>query len=134
MDIGTAKMVGKAVPGALFARTRDGEGQYVEMGLFDTALPMTGWVSMQHLMTSVPHQRHGNTGIDTCPPGVFQSKDQAFCISRCSPGRTGRNACARRVQTGQPSRSALKARASGASTAKIRTSAVNTGPAAFTCR
>ena len=81
MDISTAMMVGNAVLAALFARTRDGDGQYVEVGLYDTALLMTGWASMQHLMTGLPHKRHGNTSTDTSPSGVFQSKDQAFYIN-----------------------------------------------------
>jgi len=81
MDISTAMMVGNAVLGALFARQRLGEGQYVEVGLFDTAVLMTGWASMQHLMTGVVHKRHGNTSTDTCPSGVFQSQDQAFYIN-----------------------------------------------------
>ena len=81
MDISTAMMVGNAVLGALFARERLGEGQYLEVGLFDTALMMTGWASMQHLMTGFEHRRHGNTSTETCPSGVFQSQDQAFYIN-----------------------------------------------------
>lgn len=81
MDIGTSMMVGNAVMGALLARHRLGEGQWVEVGLYDTALLMTGWASMQHLMTGLPHRRHGNTSVDTCPSGVFQSQDQAFYIN-----------------------------------------------------
>ena len=85
MDISTAMMVGNAVLGALFARQRPdnktGEGQYVEVGLFDTALMMTGWASMQHLMTGFVHQRHGNTSTETCPSGVFQASDGAFYIN-----------------------------------------------------
>ena len=85
MDISTAMMVGNAVLGALFARQRadnpSGEGQYVEVGLFDTALMMTGWASMQHLMTGFVHQRHGNTSTETCPSGVFQASDGAFYIN-----------------------------------------------------
>lgn len=81
MDISTSMMVGNAVLGALLARERLGRGQQVEVGLFDTALLMTGWASMQHLMTGLPHRRHGNTSVDTCPSGVFQSQDQAFYIN-----------------------------------------------------
>ena len=85
MDISTAMMVGNAVLGALFARQRadnpSGEGQYVEVGLFDTALMMTGWASMQHLMTGFEHKRHGNTSTETCPSGVFQASDGAFYIN-----------------------------------------------------
>ncbi len=81
MDISTAMMVSNAILGALYARATQGEGQYLEVSLFDTALLMTGWAPMQHLFTGAEHQRHGNTSPDTCPSGVFQAKDQAFYIN-----------------------------------------------------
>ncbi len=81
MDISTAMMVGNAVLAALYARTHRGHGQYVEVALFDTAVLMTGWATMQHLFTGKDHVRHGNDSVDTCPSGVFQSKDQAFYIN-----------------------------------------------------
>ncbi|HMN78519.1 MAG TPA: CoA transferase [Burkholderiaceae bacterium] len=81
MDIGTAMMVSNAVLGALLARERQGEGQFVEVGLFDTGLMMTGWATMQHLVTGNEPQRHGNTSPDTCPSGVFQASDRPFYIN-----------------------------------------------------
>jgi len=81
MDISAAMMVSNAVLAALFARTHQGEGQYVEVALFDTAFLMTGWAPMQHLFTGKDHRRHGNTSVDTSPSGVFQSSDQAFYIN-----------------------------------------------------
>lgn len=81
MDTSTAMMVGNAVLAALYSRTQTGEGQQVEVSLYETALLMTGWASMQHLMTGVPHKRHGNTSVDTCPSGVFQAEDEAFYIN-----------------------------------------------------
>ncbi|QPS78243.1 CaiB/BaiF CoA transferase family protein, partial [Delftia acidovorans] len=81
MDIGTAMMVSNAILGALVARERQGEGQYVEVALFDTGLLMTGWATMQHLVTGLEPQRNGNTSPDTCPSGVFQASDKPFYIS-----------------------------------------------------
>jgi crotonobetainyl-CoA:carnitine CoA-transferase CaiB-like acyl-CoA transferase len=81
MDIGTAMMVSNAVLAALYARTHTGEGQFVEVGLYDTGLLMTGWASMQHLLTGREPQRHGNTSIDTCPSGVFSASDADFYIN-----------------------------------------------------
>ncbi len=81
MDISTAMMVSNAILGALYARATQGEGQYLEVSLFDTALLMTGWAPMQHLFTGAEHRRHGNTSPDTCPSGVFQAQDQAFYIN-----------------------------------------------------
>ena len=81
MDIATAMMVGNAVLAALFARTRLGVGQRVEVGLFDTGLLMTGWAPMQHLLTGREPQRSGNVSVDTCPSGVFDASDQSFYIN-----------------------------------------------------
>ncbi|MES2187372.1 MAG: CoA transferase [Pseudomonadota bacterium] len=81
MDISTAMMVSNAVLGALMARERQGTGQYVEVTLFDTGLMMTGWASMQHLVTGKEPQRHGNVSPDTCPSGVFEASDRPFYIN-----------------------------------------------------
>ncbi|MGE0333249.1 MAG: CaiB/BaiF CoA transferase family protein [Ramlibacter sp.] len=82
MDISTAMMVVNAVLGALLARERqDGAGQFVEVALFDTGVLMTGWATMQHLVTGKEPARHGNTSPDTCPSGVFQASDKPFYIN-----------------------------------------------------
>lgn len=81
MDISTAMMVSNAVLAALFARTHQGVGQVVEVGLFDTGLLMTGWAPMQHLLTGRAPQRIGNVSVDTCPSGVFDASDQSFYIN-----------------------------------------------------
>ncbi|MBC5767309.1 CaiB/BaiF CoA transferase family protein [Ramlibacter albus] len=81
MDISTALMVSNAVLGALVSRERQGEGQYVEVALFDTGVMMTGWATMQHLVTGKEPQRHGNTSPDTCPSGVFEASDKPFYIN-----------------------------------------------------
>ncbi len=81
MDIATAMMVSNAVLAALFARTHQGVGQAVEVGLFDTGLLMTGWAPMQHLLTGREPQRSGNVSVDTCPSGVFDASDQSFYIN-----------------------------------------------------
>ncbi|OWT63574.1 CaiB/BaiF CoA transferase family protein [Candidimonas nitroreducens] len=81
MDISTAMMVSNAILGALFSRERQGEGQFVEVALFDTGLLMTGWATMQHLVSGKEPQRHGNTSSDTCPSGVFEASDTSFYIN-----------------------------------------------------
>jgi crotonobetainyl-CoA:carnitine CoA-transferase CaiB-like acyl-CoA transferase len=81
MDISTAMMVGNATLGALFARERQGSGQFIEVALFDTGLLMTGWATMQHLVSGREPQRHGNTSPDTCPSGVFEAADGPFYIN-----------------------------------------------------
>jgi crotonobetainyl-CoA:carnitine CoA-transferase CaiB-like acyl-CoA transferase len=81
MDISTAMMACNAILGALVARERSGLGQAIEVSLFDNAVLMTGYATMQHLFTGANPQRHGNTSPDTCPSGVFQAKDCSFYIN-----------------------------------------------------
>ena len=81
MDISTAMMACNAILGALVARERSGKGQAIEVSLFDNAVLMTGYATLQHLFTGVDTQRHGNTSPDTCPSGVFQAQDGAFYIN-----------------------------------------------------
>jgi crotonobetainyl-CoA:carnitine CoA-transferase CaiB-like acyl-CoA transferase len=81
MDISCAMMVSNAILGALFARTQTGTGQAVEVALYDTAILMTGYAAMQHLLTGVEPQRNGNTSPDTCPSGVFEAQDCSFYIN-----------------------------------------------------
>ncbi|GAA5232362.1 CoA transferase [Verticiella sediminum] len=81
MDISTAMMAANAILGALYARARTGIGQAIELSLFDTAVLMTGYASLQTLFTGEDPQRHGNTSPDTCPSGVFRAADRSFYIN-----------------------------------------------------
>ena len=81
MDISTAMMACNAILGALVARERTGLGQAVEVSLFDNAVLMTGYATLQHLFTGRDPQRNGNTSPDTCPSGVFQARDCTFYIN-----------------------------------------------------
>jgi crotonobetainyl-CoA:carnitine CoA-transferase CaiB-like acyl-CoA transferase len=81
MDISTAMMACNAMLGALFARERTGQGQQVEVALFDNAVLMTGYATVQHLFTGDEPRRHGNTSPDTCPSGVFEASDRSFYIN-----------------------------------------------------
>ena len=81
MDISTAMMACNAVLGALVARATSGVGQAVEVALYDNALVMTGYATLQSVFNGADPQRHGNTSPDTCPSGVFRASDQAFYIN-----------------------------------------------------
>ena len=81
MDISTAMMACNAILGALVARERTGEGQSLEVALFDNAVLMTGYATLQHLFSGQEPQRHGNTSPDTCPSGVFEASDGSFYIN-----------------------------------------------------
>lgn len=81
MDISTAMMASNAILGALMARERSGLGQRCEVSLFDNAVLMTGYATLQSLFTGQDPQRHGNTSPDTCPSGAFHASDRTFYIN-----------------------------------------------------
>jgi crotonobetainyl-CoA:carnitine CoA-transferase CaiB-like acyl-CoA transferase len=81
MDISTAMMTCNAILGALLARIRTGEGQSVEVALFDSAFQLTGYAPWQYLFTGNEPRRPANTSPDTCPSGVFKSSDRSFFIN-----------------------------------------------------
>lgn len=86
IDISTATMACNAILGALLARHRTGEGQAIEVTLFENALLMTGYAMFQHIFTGENPQRNGNNSPDTSPTGVFRSKDKAFFLN-CSSNK-----------------------------------------------
>lgn len=81
MDISTAMMACNAILGALVARSHTGQGQAVEVSLFDNALFMTGYAPMQELFTGKAPQRFGNDSPDSCPSGLFRAADRSFLIN-----------------------------------------------------
>jgi crotonobetainyl-CoA:carnitine CoA-transferase CaiB-like acyl-CoA transferase len=81
MDISTAMMACNAILGALVSRERSGAGQAIEVSLFDNAVLMTGYATLQHLFSGSELVRHGNTSPDTCPSGVFNASDCTFYIN-----------------------------------------------------
>jgi crotonobetainyl-CoA:carnitine CoA-transferase CaiB-like acyl-CoA transferase len=87
MDMSTAMMASNTILGALMARERIGEGQYVEVSLFDTAVLMSGFHSMLHLMTGSVPSRFGNSSPDSAPMDVFETADGPIYIS-CANDRS----------------------------------------------
>jgi crotonobetainyl-CoA:carnitine CoA-transferase CaiB-like acyl-CoA transferase len=81
MDISTAMMTCNAILGALLARARTGEGQSIEVALFDSAFLMTGYAPWQQIVTGSDPKRPANTSPDTCPSGVFTATDRSFFIN-----------------------------------------------------
>lgn len=80
MDVGTAMMATNAILAALYRREKSGNGQYLEVSLFDSAITMNGYTSMQYLFSGQDAKRWGNTGPDTSPTGVFHASNRPFYV------------------------------------------------------
>jgi len=75
MDMATGMMASNAVLAALAVREKRGEGQRIEVALFDVAVTMLGFHSMNYLLTDIAPRRFGNNSFDTAPMGVFKAAD-----------------------------------------------------------
>ena len=87
MDMSTAMMTANAVLGALFARERQGRGQFIEAALFDTAVTMVGFHAMNYLVTGDEPTRFGNNSRDSVPCNAVDTADGAIFID-CANDRT----------------------------------------------
>ncbi|MFA7432093.1 MAG: CoA transferase [Gemmobacter sp.] len=84
MDTATALMAANGILAALVTRERNGGGQRVDVSLYETALTMTGFGSMQYLHNGIERERVGNSSNDTAPTGVYHASDASFFISSSS--------------------------------------------------
>jgi crotonobetainyl-CoA:carnitine CoA-transferase CaiB-like acyl-CoA transferase len=81
IDISTGLMAANAILGALVARGVTGRGQFVEVAMIDSAMVMTGYASMQYLMSGVERQRCANLNMEAAPAGMFRARDGLFVIN-----------------------------------------------------
>ena len=87
MDISTASFTSTAILGALVARDRYGEGQYIESALFDTAANMLGFHAISYLATGKEPTRFGNNSRDSVPCNSFETADGSVFLD-CANDRT----------------------------------------------
>lgn len=81
IDVTTGLAAGQAVLAALYAREETGEGQFVEVPLFDTAVAMTFHYGMAYLITGENPERVGNGSPAAQPIGVFHASDGPFQLT-----------------------------------------------------
>jgi crotonobetainyl-CoA:carnitine CoA-transferase CaiB-like acyl-CoA transferase len=78
VDVTTGMTACQAVLAALFARERSGEGQYLEVALFDVGIALTVHYGIGYLATGANPGRAGNGSPAAEPIGVFEAKDGIF--------------------------------------------------------
>jgi crotonobetainyl-CoA:carnitine CoA-transferase CaiB-like acyl-CoA transferase len=70
-----------AIMGALYYRERTGEGQYVDVALVDSIMPLMGWVAANLLIGGQQPQLLGNDNFTAAPSGTFATADGAINIA-----------------------------------------------------
>jgi len=64
-----------AILAALFHRERTGEGQFIDVALLDSIMPLMGWVVANLLIGLQPPALLGNDNFTAAPSGTFATRD-----------------------------------------------------------
>lgn len=66
---------------ALYQREATGLGQFIDVALLDSLLPMMGWVASNYLQGGVAPKRMGNENFTAAPSGAFKTQDGTLNIA-----------------------------------------------------
>jgi crotonobetainyl-CoA:carnitine CoA-transferase CaiB-like acyl-CoA transferase len=64
-----------AIMSALFHRERTGVGQFIDVALLDSIMPLLGWVTANLMIGGQQPQLLGNENMTSAPSGTFITKD-----------------------------------------------------------
>jgi CoA:oxalate CoA-transferase len=64
-----------AIMAALYYREKTGEGQFIDIALLDSIMPLMGWVAANLLIGGKDPIPMGNDNFTAAPSGVFRTKD-----------------------------------------------------------
>jgi CoA:oxalate CoA-transferase len=64
-----------AIMAALYHRERTGEGQFIDVALLDSVMPLLGWVAANWLIGGHPPELMGNDNFTAAPSGTFATRD-----------------------------------------------------------
>jgi len=64
-----------AITAALYYRARTGEGQFIDIALLDSIMPLMGWVAANLLIGGQQPVLLGNDNFTAAPSGTFRTKD-----------------------------------------------------------
>ncbi|MGB2869151.1 MAG: CaiB/BaiF CoA-transferase family protein [Bacteroidota bacterium] len=70
-----------AIMAALFHRERTGEGQFIDVALLDSIMPLMGWVVANLLIGGQEPVCMGNDNFTAAPSGTFVTKDGSINIA-----------------------------------------------------
>jgi CoA:oxalate CoA-transferase len=64
-----------AIMSAIYYREKTGEGQFIDVALLDSIMPLMGWVAANLLIGKQQPVLMGNDNFTAAPSGVFKTKD-----------------------------------------------------------
>ena len=64
-----------AIMAALYYRAQTGEGQFIDIALLDSIMPLMGWVAANLLIGGQSPSLLGNDNFTAAPSGMFRTKD-----------------------------------------------------------
>ena len=64
-----------AIMAALYYRAQTGEGQFIDIALLDSIMPLMGWVAANLLIGGEQPSLLGNDNFTAAPSGMFKTKD-----------------------------------------------------------
>jgi len=64
-----------AIMAALYHRERTGEGQFIDIAMLDSIMPLMGWVAANLLMAKQEPVPMGDDNFTAAPSGVFRTRD-----------------------------------------------------------
>jgi crotonobetainyl-CoA:carnitine CoA-transferase CaiB-like acyl-CoA transferase len=64
-----------AIMGALYYREHTGRGQFIDVAMIDSIMPLLGWVAANWLIGGKPPQLLGNDNMTAAPSGTFKTCD-----------------------------------------------------------
>ena len=80
VDLTTGMMAANAVLAALYARTRTGKGQHIDISLFETQVSWLANVGTSYLLTGKTPTRHGNAHPTIVPYQTFKVSDGVVAV------------------------------------------------------
>jgi crotonobetainyl-CoA:carnitine CoA-transferase CaiB-like acyl-CoA transferase len=64
-----------AIMAALYYRAQTGEGQFIDIALLDSIMPLMGWVAANLLIGGQPPTLQGNDNFTAAPSGMFKTQN-----------------------------------------------------------
>ncbi len=74
-----------AIMAALYHRERTGEGQFIDIAMLDSIMPMMGWVAANLMIGDREPEPMGNDNFTSAPSGAFKTKDGLINIAAHKP-------------------------------------------------